>query len=94
MWHTAPANVRGPGITAVNRGLAWWEDGVLYVASGMPATPDVVGYPTGDATPARIGNGWTVAGISVTGCGCSSPWKAIVPANIKPLAVMTDPVGV
>lgn len=84
----APADVRGPQLQRpVRRGLAWWKDGTLYVATGRPDDPVVDAYDTGDATPARVGRGFTVGTFTVTSCGCSSPWKRVDPEPLEQLAV-------
>lgn len=91
--HLAPANVRGgPVVPAVSRGLAWWHDGILFVASGRPDDPRVDSYPIEDQ-PIRRGRVWRIGDVVATSCGCSSPWKRVDPAGLEDLATVHDGVA-
>lgn len=89
----APADVNGPGVTPVHRGLAWWDPdtSTLYTATGMPTSPVVVAYPMPDATPVQVGAVWKVGAVTVSSCGCSSPWKAV---DTGPLQAAATPAPV
>ena len=82
----APADVRdSDGRSILRRGLAWHNDGRLFLANGLPSDPQVRAVPV-DGEPLRVGTGWKIDGYTVTSCGCSSPWKAVDPAPLEALA--------
>lgn len=83
----APADVSGDGVDPVRRGLAWWRDGTLWVASGRPDDPTVVAYPTGEAVPRRFGRSYIIGSVKVSSCGCSSPWKRVDEHALEQFAV-------
>lgn len=83
----APADVRGGDVEPVRRGLVWWRDGTLFVASGRPDSPVVRSYSTGDDVPMRYGRSYRIGPVSVSSCGCSSPWKRVDPGPLEALAV-------
>lgn len=89
----APADVTGGGVAAIRRGLAWWRHGVLYTAAGRPDSPTVAAYPT-DGPPVRVGSAWqitmpdTASLVTVTSCGCSSPWKRIDTGPLEQLVAV------
>lgn len=82
----APADVSGGPVARVRRGLVWWRDGTLFVASGVPSDPTVIAYPTGDVRPVRVGRSYRIGPVVVSSCGCSSPWKRVDESALEPLA--------
>ena len=89
-WMTvriAPADVTGPdGRRLIYRGLAWVADGQLWLANGLPSDPQVQAIDVDGAQPLRVGTGFSIAGYTVTSCGCSSPWRSVDTAQLQELA--------